>query len=125
MKTEKEFKYDPIGSWANWPMNPYTICFIYTKHANRVVKGGSNDVEKYIKENFKFPAICHHTYFYHGSTRRHINCINFNKPVYVGCNLRRAHERSKDKYCLMIGGDIIATFRRIPRKWLRQLNNVA
>ena len=68
---KKEFVYDPIGSYRL--SNPYTISFIYPQKGQAfIVKGGSNDIDNYLKEFAKtMPCIVHHTFY-----KKWINYLN-------------------------------------------------
>lgn len=104
--------YTIIGSYRNG--NPYSIYFIYPKDESPfIIKGGANDLEKWI-ERYKTPAIVHITYWKHGFSRRVIQIINVDRNIYT--------YKKKGKWLVSLNGEVIKTIKRIPRKWMKELN---
>ena len=122
MKIEirKEFEYNPIGSYSGFHPNPYTILFCYPKNEKPfIVKGGLIDCENEIDE-IKTPIIIHATYFHKGKTRRNIEFKNFKFSVYCHKPFENGYEL---KYFDKTGNlFIIKEIKRMPRKWIKELD---
>ena len=127
MKVRKEFDYDIRKSFRN--ANPFTIAFCYPYplyDTNFIVKGGLNDVEKFIKKQ-NTPIIVHYSMWRHGRSRNIIRFENFNKK-YAFHFIRKEYPKGKMQLIKIEGNlrrsnrEVLATFKRIPRKWLRELN---
>lgn len=118
-------EYNKIGSFING--NPYTISFIYPKDSDPfVVKGGSNDVEMYLRDfnKIKIPYVKHDTYWRHGTHRRRVTIENLGNGIkgYVsGINKKRT-----GYFEIILNRSFQRIFRkevkRIPRKWIKELD---
>jgi hypothetical protein len=124
LRVEKEFPYDKIGSFRM--MNPFMILFVYPKNFSPfVVKGGSTSVDGYIKRKYeKEPMLINRTYWRHGRhrsfwTHRNIPDVHIDFS-FIRHNIKKygrpyvITELNSDK--------VIAKMRRIPRKWIKELN---
>lgn len=125
MKKMKEitFEYDRIRSWKDG--NPFTIAFVYPQKSKPfVLKGGCNDVEFFLRNELKEPAIVNKTYWYRGSHRGStIIYNNSNKDIYFckdedGKFTLKMFIRENNNVFMQI----IKTVKRIPRKWMKELN---
>jgi hypothetical protein len=115
--TFKQFPYNRIHSFRD--INPYTIVYFYPKYGIPfVVKGGYNDCKRFIGVH-KIPTVLHLTYWYHGQHRIFYDIINTNTKCYI----RRIKERKKVSYHLTTGMNIIKIIKRVPRKWITELND--
>jgi hypothetical protein len=127
MKVIKEFEYDKIGSWKNG--NPFTICFVYTKNTSGIIKGGAQQVEDFIKEDIKVPCIAHYTYFYRGQSRRSVCFENFKRDSVFFVYDWDSPGNGLDLHIpvlhvLKINNEQVKKIRRIPRKWMKELDDL-
>jgi hypothetical protein len=124
MKVIKEFEYDKIDSWRDG--NPYTICFMYTKNTSGIIKGGAKQVEKFIESDIKVPCIAHFTYFHRGATRRNVIFKNFKQNrIYFTYDWDSGLCRKENTLSVLrVNGNEIKKIRRIPRKWMKELDNL-
>jgi hypothetical protein len=124
MKVKKEFDYNPIKSFRL--VNPFTMafCYPYPLHEKSfIVKGGLNDVKKYVEKQ-KMPLIVHYSYWRHGHSRGIVRFIGFDKRYNF-----HVMKTVKGPYQLIMvdkgpewNRQVLAEFKRVPRKWLKELN---
>lgn len=115
--TLKNFPYNRIDSFRN--INPYTIVYFYPKIGSPfVIKGGLNDCDKFIKRQ-KTPALLHMTYWRHGKNRSHHVVINTKTKIYI----RRILENYKYMYDISTPINSLKIIKRVPRKWINELND--
>lgn len=121
MKILKEFPYNKIGSFTN--NNPFTISFIYTKSKPKgfIVKGGLNDVKKFLKDNITEPYIEHRSCWRHGGHRTWIRFENFKSKIYI-YDIYPSTGKKKYSQIKVDYTNIVAEFKRFPRKWIKQLD---
>jgi hypothetical protein len=122
MEVKKEFVYDPKGCWAQ--ANPYTMAFVYPRDgAPYIVKGGMKDVEPFLKNTEKSPAIIHYTFWHYTIARRVIETINCGKV-----SIARKGSAKHGVWEISIADKgvspyiIIAGMRKLPRKWIKELD---
>jgi hypothetical protein len=150
LPVKKEFPYDAMGSFVDG--NPYTISFVYPQSGEPfVLKGGCNDVRReYILINE--PAIIHETYWFHGHSRLNVKLLNlpkidiFAKKDLIGDEFEGITKKIKwiiYEKDFNLGGPagayqlvqrscyrgtssgkytIVLAMRRLPRKWIRELD---
>lgn len=147
MKQKKElpvlanFPYDPIGSFRN--ANPYTICFCYTNpmykpnvNGEFIVKGGYKRTSDYIKK-LGIPLLVFTTFWRHGRVRHtsptFVNFKNFSMtgetPHIWGTNWSSIRTQTSNRafyrnYHVHYMQKIWLTFRRIPRKWIPEYDEM-
>jgi len=119
----KEFEWNKIGSYSN--MNPFTIVFCYPMNGKHyVVKGGANDVQKYLKQ-IKIPTFTNTTFWKHGESRNHWEFEGEGTA-----NLRVSHlyqyRYSKPKGWKIYTWNkneelLIATYRTLPQKFPKKV----
>ena len=121
MKTlpiKKEFQWTKIGSYKS--CNPFSITFVYPYNESPfVLKGGAKNISKFL-ELYKIPAVVHRTFFCHGEFRTFITTVNINAWVYfdtVKKGKKRIWIESKER----IGEVKEIWLRKIPRKWIQEL----
>jgi len=138
LKIAKEFPYNKIGSYE--AANPFTIAFVYPQSGEAcVVKGGLNDVKKYIDANYPI-AIINYTFFHKGTHRGYYSfngekngChITFKKsaPSYRRQEGTFGYIPAKQGHrCQVIvtcykseGTGFKKELRRLPRCWMKELN---
>jgi len=113
--------------------NPFTIAFVYSRyHEPYVVKGGWKDVDRYL-ENQKEPLIAHTTFWKDRWFRLFIRIYNTKTSIHhsdqgwelVGEDGKRCKKHVL--YTWMNNGEkvVIASFKRFPRKWIKQLEEWA
>lgn len=132
MNIKKEFDYNPIGSYRKG--NPYTIafCYPYPLYAKSfIVKGGIKDVVKFLRSQ-KLPMIVHYSMWRHGITRGYVDVIGFDKKYsfYITKSWSSRKTKEKRNWELIatyskngrFKREILAEFKRVPRKWLKELN---
>lgn len=130
LPVRKEFDYSPIGSFRN--VNPYDIAFCYPHplyHRPFIVKGGNRDVTEYLKK-LNIPMVVHHTFYKGTRHRRIVELYGVDKELRITKSFSYDMEgryTSSKKFQLMAfrtsyGGRILAEFKRIPRRWIRELN---
>ena len=123
MEVRKEFEYSPLNCWSQ--SNPYTLAFVYPKDDTPyVVKGGLRDVEAYLKSNEPKPAIIHYTHFHGKTHRRIIETINCGKVLI----LRKGSTTFNWVWEIQVADygigpyKVIAKIRKLPRKWIKELD---
>lgn len=123
LPVKKEFDYNPIGSYRD--VNPYDVAFCYPHplyHRPFIVKGGHNDINKYLKK-LNIPMVVHHTFYKGTRHRRIIELYGIEKGLRISKNYNFAGSDPSERYKLgKYGGDVLAEFKRIPRRWIRELN---
>lgn len=112
-------KFTPTKTVVPWgkAANPFAIYFVYCPNKFIIVKGMSEDVKKYVEENFP-RAVYRYTYWKDGESRGYwasTTTIYFT-PVDVG-------KRQKYQIWIQTGNSNetfkkFLTVRRIPNKWL-------
>lgn len=133
LPVKAEFDYNPIGSYRD--VNPYDIAFCYPHplyHRPFIVKGGNQDVRKYLKK-LNIPMVVHHTYYQRGNHRRIVELYGVEKGLYI--SKKFTYDDGKylisKKFQLTASASprrgrrnrkILAEFKRIPRRWIRELN---
>lgn len=131
-----DFHYDRIGSWSNG--NPFCIAFCYTsKQYSRInefiIKGGLNDVDREIKSRH-FPMITFRTFWWRGHSRSigptFANFKNYTMtgetPYIAGIHQWkiRGGRYFYKHWELRYMRKIWHTFRRVPRKWLPEFDDI-
>ncbi len=131
-----DFDYDKIFSFRDG--NPFEIAFCYTsKRYHRfeafVIKGGSKDVDHYIKQ-LNFPMVVFKTFWRHGRARKFVSFENFRTWTATGetpylVPVNRRLNRNKPCYFyrnheVRFSQRIWLTFRRFPRKWLPEYDQM-
>lgn len=130
LPVKKEFDYNPIGSYMQ--VNPYDVAFCYPHplyHKPFIVKGGHNQVMEYLRE-LNIPLIAHHTFYKKGSHRRIIGLYGIDKGIRIQKDFRKVHPNryivdtkyELVKYSAERTKQVLARFKRIPRRWIRELN---
>lgn len=129
LPVRKEFEYNPIGSFRD--VNPYDVAFCYPHplyHRPFVVKGGVKDTRKYLRK-LNIPMVVHHTFYQRGRHRRLVQLYGVDKKLQISKDFSYDHENAKyltaRKYQLKRFGskrEVLAEFKRIPRRWIRELN---
>ena len=131
LPVKKEFDYNPIGSFMN--VNPYDMAFCYPHplyHRPFVVKGGHQDVQDYLR-SLNIPIIAHHTFYRNKGHRQLVGLYGIEKGIRIQKDYRYSKSTSKYiidmKYQLVkFSGTatkvVLAEFKRIPRRWIRELN---
>ncbi len=137
---KKDFGYNPIGSFTTG--NAYDIAFCYPHplyERSFILKGGHQVIRKYLKE-MNTPMIVHHTLYQKGIHRIFYefygieNRVAIHKEYAFNKNMKKY--RIADRYNLVkysfgetdrYGAPIrekkiLATFKRVPRRWIRELN---
>lgn len=111
--------------------SPFTIAFCYPVPITDVpfvVKGTEIEVQRYFK-NYKLPAIVHYSLWCRKKRVLKVELINFkrkfelsherdvfrNKQVWALWVLRKYNDFSWQRV-------LVASFRQLPRKWIKQLN---
>ena len=116
MKVKVEFWWERIGSFGR--MDPWCIAFAYPqRHEPFIVKGGLNSVEGFFK-TYKSPVLVHFTYWYRGQSRTVVRVFNTG-DIRVFFTFKH-HRVDMTVY----GGRKIfsKTLRRVPRKWMKELD---
>ena len=143
LKIAKEFPYNKLGSYRE--ANPFTIAFVYPQSGEAcVVKGGLNDVQKYVEANYPI-AIINYQFFHKGKHRGYYRfngekdgChISFKKsaPSYrqqeynggFGYSAKQGHRcqvtvTCYEKGCKKEGKGFKKELRRLPRCWMKELD---
>jgi len=117
---KKEFPYNPIGAFNYQNPNPYTIMFVYTKTGGFIIKGGLLDCEKYFHQNVKDACVVHQTMFHKKATRTNYSIKNVKHKIYF-----TRYEKDCYHTIILIKNNVphvIKQFRRVPRKWIKELN---
>jgi hypothetical protein len=119
-----DYKPNPFADESK-PQNPFTIAFCYPKDKDPfVIKGGWVDVEQYLKSTINDPILVHVTYWWKKAHRTAIHVYNLSEEVYFvekGTRKKRWEiytYKGKEK-------NVLANVRRIPRKWIKELNPYA
>lgn len=118
LKVRKEFEYNIKRSWVD--VNPYTIAFIYPKTSDDspfIVKGGLIDVKAFLK-SYHIPFIGYNSHWYHHKKRGYwITNIRslFFIPVGKGKRFRIIK--------IIFNKKVVKVVRRLPRKWIKELEN--
>jgi len=130
LPVKQEFEYNPIRSFSLG--NAYDVAFCYPHplyHRPFIVKGGHQDIKKYLKK-LNIPMIAHHTLYYKGRHRRIFGLYGIDSNIYIH---KRFIDRETGKiiynkdakyelYYLSNKRKVLAKFKRIPRRWIRELN---
>lgn len=112
--------------------NPYTIAFVYTKKKPKgfIIKGRLSLVNDYLNE-FEEPMIIHKSFWHNGRSMCHVSFKGFKEKIYS------SHVYSGDKYISVHYykkedtpslfkhipvQHVIKRVKRIPRKWMKELN---
>jgi hypothetical protein len=135
LKIAKEFPYNKLGSYRE--ANPFTIAFVYPQSGEAcVVKGGLNDVKKYIDANYPI-AIINYTFFAKGINRGYYRVNGEKKGYHISFKKSRpsyrkeegmwGHPAKQGHRCMVIifgmGGNCFEKeVRRLPRCWMKELN---
>lgn len=133
---KKQFEYNPIGSFRD-AGNPYDIAFCYPHplyHRPFIVKGGHQQNLKYLR-SLNIPMVVHHTMYRRKIHRRIISlyCIDRNISIHKDIKFDiETGEYAVDvkfnlvRYVTTKDGkrnkEVLARFKRIPRRWIRELN---
>ena len=119
MIVEKEFFYNPVNSWSK--TNPYTMAFVYPKDGEPyIVKGGYIEVTGYLEKEDR-PAIVHYVLWHHKLHRSIITTINCGKVA-----ISRKHKLWEVSVAMGVGFTtykVIATMKKLPRKWIKELDD--
>jgi hypothetical protein len=138
LKIAKEFTYDKIGGYRKG--NPFTIAFVYPQSGEAcIVKGGLNDVQKYVKENYPIAIINYQ--FFHKGQHRGYHSINGEKEGYYISFKKSAPSYRQQEYNSGFGysakqghrcqvtvrhyeneSGFKKELRRLPRCWMKELN---
>ena len=134
LPVRKEFEYNPIGSFRD--VNPYDVAFCYPHplyHRPFIVKGGVRDTRKYLRK-LNIPMVVHHTFYQRGKHRRLVQLYGVDKRLQISKDFSYDQEnenvylKSRKFQLKRLGkglGDkreVLAEFKRIPRRWIRELN---
>jgi len=126
IKTKKfeeiNLEYTPTPGLTEGPQNPFTIAFCYPKDREPfVIKGGWVDVEKFLVAK-KEPMLAHITYWWRKAHRTTIKVYNLSENI----NFEESGKLGRKRWRIFIykNGEkkSLAVVRRIPRKWLKELN---
>ncbi len=135
MQVLKEFPYDRRRSFVL--ANPFAIVFVYPRSAQPcILKGGWQDIEKELVYLFKEPAILHCTFWYHGKHRKTIRLHRLSKDL---CIWERKEWKSMFEKLKISGHknwiitnaangglsgelEVIVAMKRLPRKWIKELD---
>ena len=124
LQVRKEFPYNKIGSFRK--VNPFCIVFVYPESSKDdpfVVKGGLNDVENFLLK-YSFPFIANYSLWFHKKQR------GYWKSNIKNLSIRRNFKKVNGKIYLYEGfvitfyGQIIKKLNRVPRKWIKELNDL-
>jgi hypothetical protein len=136
LPVKKEFRYNPIRSFRD--VNPYDMAFCYPHPLYDkpfIVKGGHQDVREYLKF-LNIPIIAHHTLYRKKSHRTVYGLYCIDKNIQIRRDYRWEEEtrkyRKATRYNLLLHKKnmhgfmekvkVLATLKRIPRRWIRELN---
>ena len=102
--------------------SPFTIAFCYSRNQEPfVVKGGWVDVEKFLTSK-KEPLLVHITYWWRKAHRTVMDTYNLTQDIFFD----EVGKRNGKRWRIFTFKDNVrknlATVRRIPRKWLKELN---
>ncbi len=111
------------------PQNPFTIAFCYPKDKEPfVIKGGWVDVEKRIKSQ-KDPLVVHITYWWRKAHRNIVEAYNTTQKIHFE-EMGKLGERKiwkiytyKNINHVQSEKKVLAVVRRLPRKWIKELNS--
>lgn len=102
--------------------SPFTIAFCYPRNQEPfVVKGGWVDVEKFLTSKNE-PLLVHITYWHAKAHRTVMSTYNLTKDIYFEPIGKRSGKRWRIFTFKDNERKNLATVRRIPRKWLKELN---
>ncbi len=121
---EITFSYKPANGFREQdsPQNPFTIAFCYPRFKDPfVLKGGWVDVEKFLLEK-KEPMMAHITFWWKKSHRTLIRAYNLTENVQFDEGGKLSGKRWRIYVYKNGEKKTLATIRRIPRKWLKELN---
>lgn len=132
-----DFDYDKIGSFREG--NPFEIAFCYTspkyyRLESFIIKGGANDVRRQL-EAMRIPMVVFRTFWRHGRHRKlSADFVNFKNWTLTGETphaIPRDRRIDKHKPCyfyrrteVRFAQRIWLTFRRFPRKWLSEYDQM-
>jgi len=130
LPVQKEFEYNPVRSFRDG--NPYTMAFCYPHplyHRPFVVKGGFKDCNEYLK-TLDYPIFVHLVFYYKGSTRRIFKFYQLDSNLALNEQVsfppKKKGKRLWELYLrgsgLGVRTKTLATFKRVPRRWIRELN---
>lgn len=135
LPVKQEFEYNPIRSFSTG--NAYDVAFCYPHplyHRPFMVKGGHQDIRKYLKK-LNIPMIAHHTLYYKGRHRRIFGLYGIDSDIYItrkyvydnGISADKLKITNKKYELYHLGNTsferkVLAEFKRVPRRWIRELN---
>ena len=118
LPVKKVFEYNPIRSFSLG--NAYDVAFCYPHplyHRPFMVKGGHQDIRKYLKR-LNIPMIAHHTLYYKGNHRRIFGLYGIDKNIYIHRRItKRIAKKKYELYYLSNERKVLAEFKRVPRRW--------
>lgn len=141
LKVKVNFRYSTLPR-----KGPFSIFFVYPKDGEPfILKGGSEDLEEYLG-TMATPAVVHVTYWKNGKCFTYKKIVNLsnNNVILVDRATTRDYSKyakffsdsslSKKRYFIFLEGRerllrgkteiLLASFRKFPRKWIRELNNI-
>lgn len=129
LPVREEFEYNPIGSFRD--MNPYDVAFCYPHplyHRPFIVKGGHRKIQEYLKK-LNIPMVVHHTLYRKGNHRTIVEFYGVESRIYISRSygpwsggLLRREKRYELVKIDNEGRRLLAEFKRVPRRWIRELN---
>lgn len=133
LPVKKEFTYNPRGSFSRF--DPYDVAFCYPHPLYEkpfIVKGGHQLVRDFLKK-MNTPMIVHHTFYMKGMTRTIYGFYGLDKGLQIQKHytysdtlrkyrISQKFELVKFTYGESIPKKVLARFKRVPRRWIRELN---
>lgn len=113
----KEFPWEKIRSFSH--INPYAIFFCYPKPPKEpfILKGGLNDCEAKVKA-LNYPMMVNRTMWHKGHPRGGWHIMLPGKGDYTAY----IYGFSKRMRELRYKGKLIKILRKVPRKWMKELD---
>ncbi len=116
------YSYDKVGSYRF--VNPFKIIFVYPAFSKPfVLKGDANIIDPILKIN-KEPMMVNHTFWHHGKHRGYWELRNVFEGVYLKALFIKDNIKQYGRPYVIVGpkGNVIKKLRRMPRKWMKELN---
>ncbi len=128
LKVKKEFEWNKIGSYKHG--NPYSIIWAYPRNGEPyIIKGGANDCQNYIRA-LQEPIMYYTSYWKNGRQRGRWGVVGIKTHIYFHRRSKKKINNSPTNHSWDIrkegmfdnSSNHILYLRRVPRKWLKELD---
>ena len=128
MEKELQVIEVPASGRRNWGGGAYTIAFLYTKkHGNLIVKGYFDEVKEYIKQNYTHYFV-NYTLWSNKQFRSiwyfWIDNYYISEPSRKKSNGIKPHYKWRLKRFFSNDVDMMYEFRRFPKRWIKEFDNL-